>query len=336
MAFLQSDIHINRPLTDMVLKFDPSTIGFARNRVFRRKPVDKLSNQIRSIAREQMLRLQNMKTGEQGRVGRVQFATGPTQTYTCEVFALEAMLDNIEQQNADAELQYQLNQQEAPLLAMQLGLEKLAIEDTLRDTTKLTQNVTLNTSQQWNNKGGGSSNPFLDILTGVKIVASQAQRKANLVLIDHMVWAELITHPAVQKLVNFWSNGSIITTSILEKMLEDWLEPGSIIIYRARYNAQQDGSGAEVFHSPLGADVVIAYVDNPGMMSWGLGYEFAWNGLAGDTPAIVLQFPTYESPLGGNIIRTVTAVEYHVANAKSGYLIKAAVDSTQAQFNGEL
>lgn len=340
MAQLLSNIHVNRPMTDYLVSMDPARIGYVRDKVWPKKPVAKLSNQIRSIAREQLLRSYNGKTSAQGRVTRIDFATGPTDAYACEVYAFEALLDAIEQENADEELQYQLQKQRAPIAAMNTWLERLAIETNLRDTAVFTQydNVGGTASRLWSSPGAGSSDPFLDIMTACRIVSSSAQAKANILTLDHYVWSEFVNHPTVQKKVNFWSNGSIITASLLEKMLEDWLEPGSIVIQRARYNSAAEGA-AEVWSSFMHGDVFVGYRDQPGLETWGYGSRFQWNVLAGDEPAIVFEFPTYDAPLGGRVMRTVTAVDYHahsVNASKTGYLLTGVVDTSLSRFNGEL
>lgn len=330
----QSALHVSRPLSDMLVKFDPNLIGYWRDVIWPKKPVAKLTNQIRSIAREQLLRSYNGKTGANGRVTRVDFATGPTDSYNCEVYAFEAILDAIEQENADEELQYQIQKMEAPISAMNVWLERQAIETQLRDTNLWTQNVTLAGGLQWDVQGG-ASNPFADLVTACRSVASNAQRKANIVFMDHLVWSKLVEHPVVQRMVNFWSNGSVITASILEKMLETWIEPNSIKINFARYNSAAEGL-AEVYTSYIHGDVFVGYQDAPGMAAFGYGYKYQWNMLAGDKPAIVFEFPTYDAPMGGRVMRTVTAVDYHPNQAKSAFLIKSAVNAALSEFNGEL
>lgn len=340
MAQLLSNIHVNRPLTDYLVSFDPAKIGYVRDIAWPKKPVAKLANQFRSIAREQVLRSYNGKTNAQGRVTRVNFATGPTDTYNCEVFAFEALLDAIEQANADEELLYQIQQQRAPIAAMNTWLERLAVETNLRDTSTFTtyDDVGATAARLWSTPTGGSSDPYQDLLTGCIIVSSQAQAKVNFITMDHMVWGEVIKHPSIQKKVNFWSNGSIANVSMLEKMLEDWVEPGSIHIQRARYNSAAEGV-AEQLTSFMHGDVFIGFKDQPGIETWGYGSKFQWNVLAGDDPAIVFEFPTYDAPLGGRVMRTVTAVDYHansVNASKTGYLITRAVDTSLARFNGQL
>src|SRR5579871_2046913 len=142
--FLQSNLHVNRPLTDMLIKFDWTQIGWARGLMFPRKSVDKLSNQMRQIARENMLRLFEGKTGEGGKVRRVQFQTGPTLSYQCELFAFESVLSQVEAQNADSELAYVLQQMEQPVISANVRMEYLALKSTLRNTAKMTQFTTLN------------------------------------------------------------------------------------------------------------------------------------------------------------------------------------------------
>lgn len=338
MAFLQSNLHVNRPLTDMLIKFDWTQMGWLRGKFFPTKPVDKLSNQMRQVARENMLRLWEGKGGEAGKIRRVQFATGPTLQYQCELFAFEAVIDAVENANADEELSYQVQQMEAPLIAMNVRMEYLAIKDTLRDPTKLTQNASLNVNQKWSNFGSTQSDPIADLIAGLSRTMSQVQRKLNRLAFDQMVWGKMVQNPNVIERVKFQTGrtGAMLTPAILEDILSAWLEPGSVIIYAARYNAAAEGE-PEQLRSFLGGDVVAAYVDEPGLMSWGLGYEFAWNGLSGTKdPVIVLQYPSYEGVLGSNNFRVASGVHYLPTKPTSGFLWQGVVDATLADFNGEL
>lgn len=338
MAFLPSNLHVNRPLTDMLIKFDWTQMGWLRQRYFPQKKVDKLSNQMRQISRQNMLRLFEGKTGFGGKIHRVQFQTDATLSYNCEMFAFEAVIDESEAKAADSELAYEMQQMEQPLISMNLRMEYLAIKDSLRNTAKLTKNTTLNPNQLWSNFSSSSSDPIADLIAACMKVRSQTQRKANRLGIDHMVWGKTVQHPNVIERVKFQTGrtGAMLTPEILEDILSPWLEKGSIDIYAGRYNSAAEGE-AETLKSFLGSDVVVAYVDNPGMMSWGLGYEFAWNAASdANDPLIVFQYPSYEAPLGANVLRAVTAVDYNVTQPASAFLIKGVVDTTLSDFNSEL
>lgn len=339
MALLPSNIHVNRPLSDLVIAYTPSANGFLRDKFFPRKLVAHTSDQIRSISRDQLLRIYPMITGPAGRVTQVQFGTDATQTYNCNTFSLEATLDNFERQNADSELQYDKRQMQAPLLALSLGLEKVAITDTLRSTSVLTRNSVLPTAAYWSNYNSQSSDPIDDLMVACQTVMTQTGHKANVISMDVMVWKKLAQHPNVlsrSPVHVAGSSGAIMTIRLLEEILATWLEPGSIQITAQRYNPNNEGAAGAI-KSFIGSDVIVAYADSPSSASYGVGYEFAFNGLVGSDPFLVLQYQDLNrGPLGSDVLRLVASVDYKVTNPNAAYLLKGVVDTTLTEFGSQL
>lgn len=341
MAFLPSTLHVNRPLTDLVVSYAPSSDGYLRDKLFPRKPVAHKADQIRQISRAQLLRLYPMITGPGGRVHQVQFGTDTTLTYNATTFALETTLDNEERQNADTELAYDMRQMQAPLLGLNQGLEQLAIVNTARQTSILTQNATLGTSTYWSNYSSSSSDPIEDLMTACMRVNTQTGKKVNFIGMDLFVWKKLAQHPNVlsrSPVHTTPAGGQIMTPSLLEQVLEAYCEKGSVHITMQRYNSANEGA-TEVLTSFMGPDVIVAHTDAPSAMpgSYGLGFEFAWNGMSGSDPFLVLQYQDLNrGPLGSDVLRLVAAVDYKVTNPKAGYLIKTTVDTSLSEFNSEL
>lgn len=339
MAFLNGNLHVNRPLTDLVVAYTPSMNGFVRDKFFPRKIVQHQSDQVRQISRQQMLRLYPMITGPAGKVAEVQFGTDTTLTYKASTFALEAVLDNWERANADSELQYDMRQMQAPLFALSLGLEKYAVVDTLRNTANLVNNQTNSAATYWSNYGSPSSDPIDDLMVACQRVLTQTAQKVNVIAMDIMVWKKLAQHPNVlsrSPVHTTGPTGAIMTPAILESILAPWVEPGSIHITAARYNSANEGS-AEQLKSFLGPDVVVAYAAPPSLSAFGLGFEFAFNGLQGTDPFLVLQFQDQNrGPMGSDVVRLIGAVDYSVTNANAGYLIKSAVDNSLSEFGSQL
>ena len=339
MAFLPSNLHVNRPLSDLVIAYTPSKDGWLRDRFFPRKIVDKQANQIRQISRDQMLRLYPMITGASGRVQEVQFGTDSTLTYSATTFALQVVLDNWERQNADSELQYDVRQMDAPLQALNLGLEKYAIADTVRSTGVLTNNQTNTTAQYWSNYNSVSSDPIDDLMIACQRVMTETGNKANTIAMDIMVWKKLAQHPNVLSRAPIHgggATGAIMTPAILEDILAPWCEKGALQITAKRYNNANEGATGTL-KSFIGPDVVVAYAAPPSLSSYGLGFEFAYNGLAGSEPFLVLTYQDMNrGVLGSDVARLVGAVDYKVTNAKAGYLIKTVVDTTLSEFSSQL
>ena len=339
MALLPSNLHVNRPLTDLVIAYTPSKDGWLRDRFFPRKVVDKQANQIRQISRDQLLRLYPMITGATGRVQEVQFGTDATLTYNATTFALQVVLDNWERQNADSELQYDVRQMDAPLQALNLGLEKYAVLDTLRSTSVLTNNQTNTTAQYWSNYNSVASDPVDDLMIACQRVMTETGNKANVIALDIMVWKKLAQHPNVLSrapIHTTGATGAIMTPQILEQILAPWCEAGAITITAKRYNPNNEGAAGAI-KSFIGSDVLVAYAAPPSLSSYGLGFEFAFNGMSGSEPFLVLTYQDMNrGVLGSDVARLVGAVDYKVTNARAGYLIKGVVDTTLAEFSSQL
>jgi len=339
MALLPSVLHVNRPLSDLVIAYTPSKDGWLRDSFLPRKVVDKQSNQIRQISRDQLLRVYPMIGGPAGRVHEVQFGTDATLTYGTTSFALQTVLDNWERQNADSELQYDVRQMDAPLQALNLGLEKYAVVDTLRSTSILTNNQTNTAPTFWSNYNSPSSDPLDDLMVACQRVLTETGNKVNVIGMDIMVWKKLAQHPNVlsrSPVHTTGPTGAIMTPEILGQILAPWAEPGSLKITAKRYNNANEGA-AGTLKSFIGGDVVVAYAAPPSLSSYGLGFEFAFNGMGGSEPFLVLTYQDMNRGLlGSDVARLIGSVDYKVTNARAGYLIKSVVDTSLSEFSSQL
>src|SRR3954468_14345066 len=127
MAFVANQLHVSRPLTDYVVSYDPVLDQFLRTEFFPRKPVTNLTNMIRQISKADLQRLYDLDVGAHGRAHEVQFRMDQNLSYIARPYAAQAFIDALEQQDADAEVQYEQEQTRAALLAVNNSMEYLAI-----------------------------------------------------------------------------------------------------------------------------------------------------------------------------------------------------------------
>lgn len=335
MAFNQSLLHVSRPLTDLVVSYDPGTDGYLRSKFFPRKPVDHMTNLIRQISKPDLLRLYDGLSGSDQLSGatEVQFRTAADLSYTCKPFALSAILDELDSKNADSELAYEQRTAMQLATSMQVALEKFAIKDTLRSTSIMTSYTSLTSGQRWDNYTSTSSSPLDDLLAAKELIASNTGKDPNILAMSNWTWKALVQHPSVINRVVFNTNGTgaILTKKILADILG--MNESQIYIYNHVYNSAQQGETAS-YKNFFGSDTVMAYLDAPSLYSYGLGHEFSFSGFTSD-PMAVLRFPMPQRGIAGaDMLKAVSIVDFKVLVPEAGYLIKGCLNTSDSQYGG--
>lgn len=335
MGFLlngDTGLHVAQPLTDLVVAFKPDQSGFVRSKMFQRKDVSHMTDKIRRIAKADMLRLYDGKTGNDGMFGRVQYRIDSSLTFNATVYGFEATVDDIDSMNADAALMHAQRQALAANYALDLALEKVAI-DQLRDTTNLTNNVTQAADARWDNYSSATSDPIIDLQNWITDVeAKSGGKKVNRVLMSRWVWNVLKNHPNVidRFKANEQTTGAILTGSWLASLID--VDPAAIIVTAATYSDSTQPNSA-VQRSFIGPDVVVAHVEDGGLEDYSLGHEFAFNGYTSD-PKVVLTYRDNTKGLGQDVIKVASIVDFKVTQSEAGFLAKGVVTKTAAQFGG--
>ena len=295
-----------------------------------------MSDKIRRIAKADMLRLYDAKVGSEGHVGRVQYRIDSSITINAELYMLEAVVDDLDQMNADAALMHAQRQALVANYALDLALERVAI-DKLRDTTVLTNNDTLtaNSGRRWDNYSSVTSDPVIDMLTWITDVEAKCGgKKVNRVLMSRWVWNKIKNHPNVlSRLLNQESTvGGILTVEMFEKLCE--LPPGSVIVTSATFSDTVQPNLATQ-RSFIADDVVIAHVEDGGLEDYSLGHEFAFNGYTSD-PKVVLTYRDNVKGLGQDVIKVASIVDFKITQPDAGFLAKNVVTKTATEFGSYL
>lgn len=333
MAFqLNGDngLHLSQALTDLVGAYVPDADGYIRSRLYQRKDVSHLTDKIRQIAKADMLRLYDAKQGPDGAFGRVQYRIDSSLTFNCQVYGLEAAIDDIDAMNADAALMHAQRQTMVANNALNIALEKVAVSQ-LRDTSVMTNNVTVAAANRWDNYASATSDPIIDLQNWITDTeARTGGKKVNRIALAKWVYNVLKNHPNVieRYKANDVTVGAKLTTSWLENLLD--LEPGTIIVTSATYsNSTQPNAANQV--SYLGPDCIIAHVEDGGLNDYSLGHEFAFNGYTSD-PVVVLTYRDFTKGLGQDIVKVASIVDLKVTQPDAGFLAKNVVNSSVSAY----
>lgn len=342
-AFLGSALHVNQALTQYAISWKPPTDKgewFARQDFFGTVPVSKDSDVVRSISQGRMLQLYDATVSNGGKPGgsRVQFGIGPNVAFKCLPYVLEGETNDYDRKQADNALQYDKNQAFAPRWALEMAMEKLAMT-TLLDTSLYGGNVTNLASNELFDDYGSSASTVYDILAEIFLgIVMETGNKVNNVGFSSLVWRVIKGHPGLLKRPFFNQAGTAgyrMATKDFEALFDEWLEPGSVHVYRGVYNdvssPNDDTKNLKAFFGP---GMVASYTNkSPSLEDLSAFKQFQFAGLDGIDPMVVMEIRDDKiMPIGGTAIRLMTSVDYKMMHAPSAHIIPACVDTTSAAY----
>lgn len=339
MPFLSSELHINVPLTDLAVAYRPIENGYLWSKLLPPKVVNKRSNFIRQIDKGQLLRHYDLRVGKGGRVQEVQFKVGANLSYLCIDYAVEAVMRETEDMEADAILEYVQEQMYHSLIAMHSNIELITVKQTLRNTAIMTQNFTLTPSEYWDNYGSQDSDPIEDLRAAVLSVFAKTTHMPNVIVMHAYVWDRVQRHPSVLARGGVHPTGNaIVSIAQFEDILG--VEHGTMMITSQQYNTALEDQTAD-FRSFIGPDTIIAYCDPASVRNYSLGQSFMFQrasvGGAGEiikdleAPFVVYEFTDQgmKDARGATIHRLVGGLDQKVLVPEAGFLIVDCVDKTR-------
>lgn len=332
MAF-GSNLHVAQALTDLAVAFKPSDQGFLRDKFFPRRSVAHLTDKIRQISKSNALMLHDLKVGQDGRVPEVQYRLDSDLTYTCQPYATEAVIDDLDAGNADAALVHEQRQFDNAMVTLANFLEYQAVKLTLRSTSYLTNYEAVAAADRWDNYGSATSDPIGDLLSACTVVRHRCGGKnVNRIGMSEWTWNKIQAHPNTLQRVQLNAGpGAILTPEILENILR--VEKGTILVSANTYNSAVQSATAS-YKSFIGSDVVVAHVEDGGLYDYSLGHELAYSGYNSEPVVVVRYRDEKRGLLGSNVIRVGSIVDFKVTQADAGYLFTGVLDTSATEYGG--
>jgi hypothetical protein len=267
----QTDVHVNRPLTDISVAFIQSAEGFIANKVFPTIPVTRQSNSYFTWDRNNFF-LDSMER----RADSTESAGGAmeksTATYSCEVWALHKDIGDQTRANDD---EGNIESAAAKYLAGQdlIRKDRQFATDFFADSL-WTTNVTGGTDfTKWSD---GASNPQKDVQTGKVTILTSTGFLPNVLVVGYKVHQALERHPAIKDQIKYTSSESITAALIARHLGVD-----RYVVSAAAY-ATNDEGGTDAYSLIQGNHALLAYSNpSPGLMEPSAGYIFTWSGFTG-------------------------------------------------------
>src|SRR5574341_795452 len=298
-------VHVKKRLTDVSVRFPPEQPLCGLD-YFPRKNVEHLSDFIVKWNKANILRLDElaMSAPDDGLPPEVELVLDADDSYQCRVYAVRAPDKQITKRNADPAVDWEVERALLVRGRLDLRLEYLRVQQTLRSTTVMTNNKTLAAAERFDNNLSTSNTP---VAQGQNIVTQMKLLNGG-------------NAPNVVRMTTHVKN-AIVTS----EEFKDYY----------KFNVATAGLAAS-YKTFLGSDVVFAYVVPAGIRTYGLSTEFRFSGYNTD-PYAIISVPQFDrGALPGEDIRGISICDPKVINADAGYLLKGCVDTTDAKYGGFL
>jgi hypothetical protein len=277
----RSDVHVNRPLTNISVAFIQAAQGFVADRAFPVLPVAKQSDSYFTYDRGYFNRdlMQKRAPGAPTAGANYKLSTA---TYNAAVWGLHH--DIADQVRANADSPIQLDREATQFLTLQALIRKeraWAAEHFIGgvwtgDVDGVSGSPGAGEFQQWNE---AASTPIEDVRTGIRTVQESTGFRPNRMVLGRPVYDALLDHPdIVGRLDSGQTSGPAI---VLRQNLAALFEVDEILVMDAIYNSANEG--ATNSHAFIGGKkALLLYTPpSPGIMIPSAGYTMSWTGLFG-------------------------------------------------------
>lgn len=299
MPFTQpsrSDVHVNRPLTNISIAFVQDAANFIAGRVFPVVPVSKQSDAYFEYARGEFNRdeMTERTPGTESAGGSYEIGTN---TYYARTRAYHRDIPEQVRANADSPLSLD---REATIFVTQKGLINrevnwarsyftagnpgdtwtFDVDGVASGATAAAsfdpRNAANNDKLQWND---ASSNPIEDIRQGKRYVLEETGFEPNKLTLGRAVYDNLVDHPDIVGRIDRGQTTGAARANLVT--LADLFEVEEVLVMNAVRNTASKGQTAA--HSFIGGkNALLSYAPaTPGIMTPSAGYTFNWTGLVG-------------------------------------------------------
>ena len=289
MPFVQpsrSDVHVNRPLTQMSHAMYQEQSAFVADQVFPNIPVQKISDRYFVIPHGDANRDDMQERPPSTESHGSTYTVDSTPTYACKTWALHKDVDDQVRANTDQPLDPDRNATRFLVTKALIRREKTWVANyftTSKWGTDLTGKAAApgaNEFLQWND---ANSDPIIDIRKANRLIHQGTGFRANTLVLTRDVWDTLADHPDLVARINAGQTpgGPAI---VLRQNLARILELDRVLVMDSIENTAAQGQTAVHAFIASKKALLIYAAPNPGIEVPSGGYTFSWVGYMGATP----------------------------------------------------
>ncbi len=284
----ESDVHVNRPLTNISIAFMQSQANFIADRVFPIIPVTKQSDAYWSYDQafwnrdEMEVRAPATETAGSG------YEVDADNTYYCKIWGFHKDIPDPIRANADAPIDLDREATEYVSLKALLRREKhwantyFAGAVWTRDYDGVAASPSTNEVLQWND---AASTPIQDVWDAKADILRKTGFEPNRLVLGYDVYKTLVNHPDFVDRVKYGQTAPQIAMIDTREMAA-LFKVDEVLVMRAIINSAAEGAATSSHDFIGGKKALLVFAPPaPGLMTPSGGYIFSWTGYLGAGPA---------------------------------------------------
>jgi hypothetical protein len=268
----RSDVHVNRPLTNISIAYIQKAADFVADKVFPIVPVMKQSDLYFQYEKKYWFQTQSKKRAPASESSGSGFGVDAGGNYFCDIWAVHKDIDDQTRQNADDPLNMD---RDATLFVTQQQLLRREILFMSKYVKAGLWNgaADFTPSTKWSASG---SNPMLDVDNKKAEIKSKTGFAPNTLAITYDVFQALKNNPAVLDRIKYTQRG-IITEDLLAALFG----VDKFLVMQAVQDSAAEGAAASMDFLVKNCALLCYANPAPSIMQPSAGYTFAWQGLFG-------------------------------------------------------
>ncbi len=282
----KSDVHVNRPLTNISIAMIQDEANFVADKVFPVVPVQKQSDIYYTYdnaywnSDEMKERAPATESAGNG------YSVDGTPTYYARVYAFHKDIDDQIRANADSNFNLDSEATKYCTLKALIKRERLFAAAYMagglwtRDYDGVASSPTTNQVLQWND---ASSTPIEDVWDAKEAVLQRTGFEPNVLCLGYPVYKTLINHPDFVDRVKYGQTSGV--AMINESDLAQLFKVQKVVIMRGIYNSAVEGATKSNTFIVAKKALLVYAPPSPGLMTPAGGYIFSWSGYLGAGPA---------------------------------------------------
>jgi hypothetical protein len=283
---LPGDVHVNRPLTNILVGYMQNAAAFVADRVFPNVPVQKQSDRYFVYNRGDFYRDTMAKRAPGTESAGDGFKVDNTPSYFCDKWALHKDIDDDLRANADDPLN--LDRDTTLFLAQKAMLNREASFVTNYFTTGVWTGAGVDVSGvsaspagnsvlQWNDS---NSTPITDVKNYATTVQGATGYRPNKLVLGRQVWDQLSEHPDIVARIQY-SSSNTNPAIVSKQAVASLFEIDEVLVMEAVKNTAAEGATDSVSFIGGKSALLVYAAPNASIMQPSAGYTFSWTGLLG-------------------------------------------------------
>lgn len=288
----QSDVHVNRPLTNISIATIQAAENFVATQTFPLVPSGKQSDAYfvydNAYWNSDEMQLRGPASESVGSGYKVDGTT----TYFCDPYAIHKDIPDQVRANADIPINLDREATDWVTLKALIKRERLFASTFMKsgvwtnyDFTGVTGSPSTNQVKQWDQ---ANSTPIEDVWNAKSAILQATGFEPNVLTISYPVYKVLVNHAEFVDRVKYgqtWGAGGTQPAKVALAAMAQLFEVDRVLVCKAIYNSANEGAATANHQFIIGKVAGLFYApSSPGLMTPSAGYIFSWTGWLGAGP----------------------------------------------------